>query len=87
MNVHARWREKAMDSACVGWARELFQATKPHAIGTAYINFMPDDETDRVEAAYGANYPRLAEIKRRYDPQNLFRVNQNVAPSAAVRAA
>ncbi|MEZ2132073.1 MULTISPECIES: FAD-binding oxidoreductase [unclassified Sinorhizobium] len=87
MNVHARWRENAMDGACVGWARELFEATKPHAIGTAYINFMPEDETDRVEAAYGGNYERLSEIKRRYDPQNLFRMNQNVKPQAEMRAA
>jgi FAD/FMN-containing dehydrogenase len=80
MNVHARWRDQAMDGKCVGWARDLFQATKPYAIGTAYINFMPEDETDRVEAAYGANYRKLSEIKRRYDPQNLFRMNQNVKP-------
>lgn len=87
MNVHARWREKAMDQACTGWAKWLFEATKPHAIGTAYVNFMPEDETDRVETAYGVNYRRLAEIKRRYDPQNLFRMNQNVKPQAEMRAA
>jgi FAD/FMN-containing dehydrogenase len=87
MNVHARWREKSMDSTCIGWARELFEATKKHAIGTAYINFMPEDESDRVEAAYGGNYKRLTEIKRHYDPQNLFRMNQNVQPRAQMRAA
>lgn len=87
MNVHARWREKAMDQTCIGWAKGLFEATRPHAIGTAYINFMPEDEADRVEAAYGMNYRRLAEIKRRYDPQNLFRMNQNVKPLAEMRAA
>jgi FAD/FMN-containing dehydrogenase len=80
MNVHARWREAAMDQACIGWARQLFEAAKPHSAGTAYINFMPEDETDRVEAAYGDNYKRLAEIKQQYDPQNLFRMNQNVRP-------
>jgi FAD/FMN-containing dehydrogenase len=87
MNVHTRWREAAMDNVCIGWAKELFEATKPHAIGTAYINFMPADETDRVQAAYGANYSRLIEIKRRYDPLNLFRMNQNLAPATTVRAA
>ncbi|QRM56433.1 FAD-binding oxidoreductase [Sinorhizobium sp. BG8] len=81
MNVHARWREPEMDQACIGWARKLFEAAKPYSAGTAYINFMPSDEVDRVEAAYGANYRRLAEIKRRYDPQNLFRMNQNVLPA------
>ncbi|TCL69788.1 FAD-binding oxidoreductase [Rhizobium sp. BK251] len=87
MNVHARWREASMDSTCIGWARDLFEKTKPHAIGTAYINFMPEDETDRVESAYGANYKRLTEVKLRYDPKNLFRMNQNVKPLAEVRAA
>ena len=80
MNVHARWREPKMDPECIGWARQLFEAAKPHAAGTAYINFMPEDEVDRVEAAYGGNYRRLAEVKRRYDPQNLYRMNQNVTP-------
>jgi FAD/FMN-containing dehydrogenase len=82
MNVHARWSEPGQDQQCISWARQLFEAAKPHAIGTAYINFMPGDETDRVEAAYGTNYRRLAEIKRRYDPDNFFRMNQNVKPAA-----
>ncbi|RUW17016.1 FAD-binding oxidoreductase, partial [Mesorhizobium sp. M1A.F.Ca.IN.020.06.1.1] len=77
MNVHARWREPAMDKACIEWARDIYEASKPHAAGTAYVNFMPEDEIDRVEAAYGGNYGRLLEIKQRYDPQNLFRMNQN----------
>jgi FAD/FMN-containing dehydrogenase len=87
MNVHARWREAAMDRACIGWARGIFEAARPHAAGTAYINFMPEDEGDRVEAAYGGNYRRLAEVKQKYDPRNLFRMNQNVRPKAARRAA
>ncbi|MGH6894194.1 MAG: FAD-binding oxidoreductase, partial [Dongiaceae bacterium] len=81
MNVHARWQKPDMDRACIEWARALFEAAKPHAAGTAYVNFMPGDEVDRVEAAYGGNYRRLAEAKRRYDPLNLFRMNQNVKPA------
>jgi FAD/FMN-containing dehydrogenase len=50
-------------------------------MGSVYVNFMPEDEADRIEQAYGANYLRLAEIKRRYDPDNLFRTNQNVRPA------
>ena len=50
----------------------------PFATGSVYVNFMPDDEKGRVEKAYGRNYRRLAEIKRRYDPDNLFRMNQNI---------
>ena len=70
-----------MDQPCIGWARKLFEAMSPHAAGTVYVNFMPDDESDQVERAYGVNFSRLAEIKRRYDPSNLFRMNQNVKPS------
>jgi FAD/FMN-containing dehydrogenase len=82
MNVHARWREAAMDKACTDWARKLFDAAAPHSAGTAYINFMPADEAERVQVAYGANYARLAQVKRRYDPTNVFRMNQNVAPAS-----
>ena len=81
MNVHTRWRDKAQDSACVAWARRLFDSAAPFASGSVYVNFMPDDENDRVEKAYGTNYRRLAEIKRRYDPDNLFRMNQNIQPT------
>lgn len=64
------------------WATEYWSALHPHhAHGGAYINFMMADEgEDRVRAAYGANYARLVEIKRKYDPTNLFRVNQNIRP-------
>ncbi|MDJ1160077.1 FAD-binding oxidoreductase [Chelatococcus sp. SYSU_G07232] len=87
MNVHARWREPDMDRACIDWARRLFEATRPYAAGTAYINFMPADEVDRVETAYGGNYLRLAQLKRKYDPTNLFRMNQNIRPAAELLAA
>jgi FAD/FMN-containing dehydrogenase len=80
MNAHARWRDKDQDGACIAWARKLSNTVAPFAMGSVYINFMPEDEHDRVEAAYGANYGRLAEIKRRYDPDNLFRMNQNIRP-------
>ena len=81
MNVHTRWRDPAQDQACIDWARRLFAATAPKSLGTAYVNFMPDDETARVEDVYGASYRRLAEIKLRYDPGNMFRINQNIRPT------
>jgi FAD/FMN-containing dehydrogenase len=81
MNVHTRWREPSQDAACIGWARKLFDAAAKHAIGSAYVNFMPDDETDRIEKVYGSNFKRLAAIKRKYDPDNLFRSNQNIKPA------
>jgi FAD/FMN-containing dehydrogenase len=78
MNVHGRWDRPAEDRAGIGWAREFFEAARPFASGGAYTNFMTADETDRVRSAYGANYDRLAAIKRRYDPDNVFRHNQNI---------
>ncbi|MGP2490879.1 FAD-binding oxidoreductase [Mesorhizobium sp. PUT5] len=87
MNVHARWREADMDRPCIDWARSVYEAARPHAVGTAYINFMPGDEAERVEAAYAGNYRRLAELKARYDPMNLFRMNQNVHPMEGKKAA
>ncbi len=63
------------------WAREYHDALHPHSAGGAYVNMMMHDEgPDRVRASYGDNYDRLVEVKRRYDPANLFRVNQNIAP-------
>ena len=83
MNVHTRWRDPGEDAACMRWARDLFDATTPFATGGVYVNFLAEDEADRVPGAYGANLARLAAIKAKYDPKNLFRVNQNIAPKAA----
>jgi FAD/FMN-containing dehydrogenase len=81
VNIHGRWTEAADDAKCIGWARECFNALTPHAIGSVYVNFLTGDEGDRVKAAYGPNYERLASVKSRYDPQNLFCTNQNIKPS------
>jgi hypothetical protein len=83
MNVHGRWESPAQDDACISWARELFRAFTPFASGGVYVNFMTQDESDRVRAAYGSNFDRLARLKAKYDPTNLFRQNQNIAPSTA----
>jgi FAD/FMN-containing dehydrogenase len=83
INVHTRWREAADDARCIAWARGLFDALTPHATGGVYVNFMPEDEAQRVAAgAYGPNYARLAALKARYDPGNLFSLNQNIRPQA-----
>lgn len=83
MNVHGRWTDPDRDEACIGWARDLFRAAAPFATGGVYVNFLTGDESDRVRAAYGANYERLVALKERYDPTNLFRLNQNIRPSVA----
>jgi FAD/FMN-containing dehydrogenase len=69
------------------WSKDYFDALHPYSAGGAYVNFMMDEGEDRVKATYGGNYQRLAEIKAKYDPTNLFRVNQNIKPSGAKRAA
>ena len=61
----------------------VFNAAAPFATGGVYVNFMPEDEAQRVRTgAYGANYERLAKLKAKYDPTNLFRMNQNIKPAA-----
>jgi FAD/FMN-containing dehydrogenase len=80
MNVHTRWEDPADDARCIAWAREFFEAAAPHAAGSVYINFMTQDEGNRIPEAYGENYARLAQLKLKYDPDNLFRSNQNIRP-------
>ena len=80
MNVHGRWDDRADDARCIAWAREFFNAAAPYASAGTYVNFMTDDESSRVAAAYGDNYPRLIELKHKYDPTNVFHVNQNIQP-------
>jgi FAD/FMN-containing dehydrogenase len=81
MNVHGRWQTAAEDARCIKWCREYFEASTPFASAGAYVNFLTEDETDRVRSAYGPNYDRLAQVKKKYDPDNLFRVNMNIKPS------
>jgi FAD/FMN-containing dehydrogenase len=80
LNVHGRWDDVADDEICTAWAREFFQASAPYASAGAYVNFMTAEESDRVAAAYGSNYDRLVQIKKRYDPENIFHLNQNIKP-------
>jgi FAD/FMN-containing dehydrogenase len=81
MNVHGRWETPAEDQQGIAWAREFFHACSPFATGGAYVNFLTAEEGARVQSAFGPNYPRLAKIKKQYDPQNLFRHNQNIRPA------
>ncbi|NVF15616.1 FAD-binding oxidoreductase [Vreelandella maris] len=81
LNVHARWETAADDARCITWARDFFARSQPFASGGAYVNFLTEDETDRIAFAYGASYERLVAIKKQYDPENLFRINQNIRPA------
>ncbi|WP_254530389.1 FAD-binding oxidoreductase [Natrinema gelatinilyticum] len=80
MNVHTRWEDPAMDDECMTWSREFFDAMAPYATGGVYVNFISEREGEET-LAYGENYDRLVEVKTKYDPENLFRMNQNVEPA------
>jgi FAD/FMN-containing dehydrogenase len=73
--------DPADNDTMIAWAREYWNALHPYAAGGAYINMMMEEGQDRVRASYGDHYDRLARIKATYDPDNLFRVNQNIKPA------
>jgi FAD/FMN-containing dehydrogenase len=79
MNVHARWEDSTMDTSCIDSARKFFDKTAPYSTGGVYVNFISEGE-ERVDAAFGVNFEQLAKVKRKYDPDNFFRVNQNIKP-------
>jgi FAD/FMN-containing dehydrogenase len=62
------------------WTKDYWAALHPYSLGGAYVNFMMDEGIDRVKATYRDNYDRLVAIKRKYDPNNFFRINQNISP-------
>lgn len=80
-NMHARWESQEEDDACISWAREFFNRVTPYATGSVYVNFMTQEEVDRIPSAYGPNHKRLVQVKNKYDPNNFFSVNQNIKPS------
>ena len=78
--VHTRWENSADDKTCMEWSKKLFDATDTYSSGGVYVNFISEGE-NRIAAAFGSNYERLAKIKSKYDPDNFFRVNQNIVPA------
>lgn len=72
--------DPANDPALRRFTADYWEATHPHSAGGAYINFMMDEGQERVRATYGPNYRRLTEIKAEFDPENTFRINQNIVP-------
>jgi FAD/FMN-containing dehydrogenase len=84
LNIAASWDKADEDAVHVEWARSTWRDMRRFSTGGTYVNFLTEEETtDRIAAAYGDNLPRLAEIKARWDPTNLFRTNKNVAPAPA----
>jgi FAD/FMN-containing dehydrogenase len=80
--ILAQWTGPEQTDTCVSWARETFEALQPQMAERVYVNYLSADEDDRVRQAYGPNHDRLVELKRRYDPANLFRLNHNIDPSS-----
>jgi hypothetical protein len=78
------WVEPSLTERAIAWTREQITAAEPHSPGGSYLNFpgVGEDNETLVRKAYGSNYSRLAQIKRLYDPGNLFRMNQNIVPAA-----
>jgi len=74
------WDDPVDDEAHIRWARELWAAMRPFSTGGVYANNLGDEGADRIQSAYGQNYPRLVALKNKYDPTNFFRLNQNIRP-------
>lgn len=73
--------DPANNESIISWTREYWDALHPYSAGGTYVNFMMEEGEDRIKATYGGNYERLVQIKNKYDPTNLFRVNQNIKPT------
>ena len=81
LNIHTRWQEASDDKRAIAWAKEFHEATRPFSQGV-YVNFLSEEGADRVKEAYTADvWERLVEAKNKWDPENTFRMNQNIAPS------
>jgi FAD/FMN-containing dehydrogenase len=78
--IAGMWPDPADNQANISWVRDYYDATAPLSEEGGYVNFMADDDQDRIKANYRGNYERLVAIKRKYDPDNLFHLNQNIRP-------
>lgn len=81
-HVLAGWMDPAQDAEVTDWVSQFQQAMEPFATGGVYVNLLGTEEQQRVPAAYGKNYERLVEVKKKWDPDNVFRMNHNIQPNA-----
>ncbi len=79
--IIAQWTVREDGRACIAWARDTFDSLRRHMADAGYVNYLDADDGDRIAAAYGPNYSRLRAVKRTYDPENVFRLNQNITPA------
>jgi FAD/FMN-containing dehydrogenase len=80
--IAGAWPDAADNEKNVQWVRDYYNALEPHSSAGGYINFMDGDDQGRIEENYKGNYGRLVDIKTKYDPTNLFHMNQNIQPRA-----
>jgi len=80
----ASWHDPSLSDDAIAWARDFWSAMEQHSTGGVYLNFpgLGEEKEALVRAGYGENYERLAELKKTYDPENLFRMNLNIAPAS-----
>jgi FAD/FMN-containing dehydrogenase len=78
--IAGMWPDPAANEANINWVRDYYDATAPLSEEGGYINFMAEDDQSRIKANYKGNYDRLVDVKRKYDPDNLFHLNQNIKP-------
>jgi FAD/FMN-containing dehydrogenase len=78
--IAGMWPDASQNEANIAWVRRYYDATAPHSEEGGYINFMSGDDQSRIKANYRGNYERLVDVKRKYDPGNLFHLNQNIKP-------
>ena len=83
LSLDTSWTDPGLDEAAIAWTRRFWSEMHAYSSGGLYLNFagFGEEQDELVRAAYGPNYDRLAQIKARYDPHNLFRINQNVKPA------
>lgn len=80
INIMPSWTEPSMAEKCISWAQEFAADLSAFGASDAYVNYLGDEGPSAVKASYGANYSRLAQLKKTYDPENFFRFNQNIVP-------
>ena len=80
-DVISQWTDPAESADHIRWTREYWTAVEPFATGEVYVNHLDAEEATRIRAAYGGHYDRLVALKNKYDPTNLFRMNQNIRPT------
>jgi len=81
LGLFAGWIEAENDEKIINWTRELYNKLTPFASGGVYSNYLDKDDSDKIRTSFGSNYSRLQQVKNKYDPDNFFKLNQNIIPN------